>query len=234
MVMQSEKHMAARLVHKRGMKKKAVFVHLPKTGGRTTVESGIEAELATIANLDCRVSAIRPQPFTIDLASGMTAPTRALLARRLGKPVSSKGFYTPDFELRLTSGRLVYLEAKHRRFLEKTPGHRDLPARMAHLGHRLVLLTESEIRTPLARNASLLRVHVAQVLAPGDAERVERAVAAPRSIRDIQDRHDLERRLVLRAIANGHLFCDLFQPITTETRVALCTAAPDYLELLPL
>lgn len=134
-----------------------------KAGGIIAVESPGERTVAQLADLDPRVSAIKQQPFCLDVMTGNMYDTRDELfeARRERMIVDAKRRdYTPDFALTLTCGRRVVVEVKDTRY----PGDETYQAKLLDaqaLLHAkglelIVLMLTYDPDLPIVFNANLL------------------------------------------------------------------------------
>lgn len=144
----------ARIVQKRGQKKKA---HYTSAGGKhlMQLESRLEASGAIALGLDPRVRHIRSQPMTFDLSTGRTYPTVDALkaAEKLYGFRSVK--YTPDFEADL-GRRKILVEVKHRELINLNPKVLTYPSILARYGYRLIIIDDEILADTYVRNLRLL------------------------------------------------------------------------------
>ena len=90
-----------------------------KSAGACSAESPLEKTIGQLANLDPRVTGVRPQPFTVDIISGKFLHTREeVLDHRKSRERSEvrEREYTPDFCFTLIDGKRVVVEVKDPRF----------------------------------------------------------------------------------------------------------------------
>jgi hypothetical protein len=209
----------ARRIQKRGKIQKAHRLSGRKVRGVVVVETGLEAIAALGAELDPRVIGWRPQPMTIDLASGETAATKDDLLRRFQGSREKPQPYTPDFLFSMGANGDVIVECKHTRWIERNPDVVDrILARLPLLGFRIVLLTEASLRGAYEHNVRTLAPLVGRPI-PRLPEIVGFCQQAC-SFEDAGTQLSLTNNDLLAAIAQGHLSCNLrLHRITPRTLV---------------
>lgn len=134
-----------------------------KSAGICPVESPLEKTIGQLAGLDPRVLVVRPQPFTIDVVSGIFLQTReeVLLHRKSRiRPDVKAREYTPDFGISLHNGKRIVVEVKDGRFscdLEYWEKVEKAKRLMLSNGYIFRVITmEYEPGSALVHNADLL------------------------------------------------------------------------------
>lgn len=224
----------ARRIHKRGKMQKASFLGGRKLSGLVQTESRLEASAIFMAMMDPRVIRILPQPVTFDLNTGEVAAKKEELVDKYRGTGYRPRLYTPDFRLLLRKRASVFVETKHSRLLERTPEVSDLSQLLADLGFRLIIISEEALWGSADHNLRLLYPYSCEPLPLDALERIRTSCRDPLKVDQLLADTDLTQREVLKAIAQGHLACDL-RSARLGSKSLVWTAANDvYLEMLPL
>lgn len=225
---------AARRIHKRGKVQKASFLGGRKLSGMVQTESRLEASAIFMAMMDPRVIHIWPQPVTFDLNTGEVSAKKEELVEKYRGTGYRPRLYTPDFRLLLRNRVSVFLETKHSRLLERTPEVTDLSQLLAGFGFRLITISEEVLWGPADHNLRLLYPYSCELLPVDALERIQTSCRNPLTVDQLLADTGLTQREVLKAIAQGHLACDL-RSARLGSQSLVQTAVNDvYLEMLPL
>ena len=133
----------ARIVHKRGMKKKANYLATLKSAGILVLDSTLEATTACALAVDPRVINFRVQPCTFDLKSGRAYETKASLLELFKGTRYKPKPYTPDFLVELKDKKYCFLEIKHSQWIKKNPECLTYPDLFFDFGERLIVISET-------------------------------------------------------------------------------------------
>ena len=223
----------ARRIHKRGWQRRAHFVGGTSELALIQAESGLEAGCARAADLHPKVARWRPQPFTVDLITGLIAPTKDELIARIKASGQTPEPYTPDFEFQLTDGSTRLVEVRATRWIGRNPqALAAVASAMARCGMAHVLLTELELTDAIVENARLLAPYRSRQPDPASLSSI--LIEAADGCRFGALVSDITRReQVLIAIAGGYLACDLHRDrLTQETLLAPSRGDTAYLELI--
>lgn len=224
----------------------AVFFHCKKAGGIIAAESANERTVAQLAEIDPRVTSIRPQPFTLDILTGALFNSREELeiARRTRVRVeATQRDYTPDFIMQLADGRSMIVEVKDSRY----PGDASYLSKIEHAksilrsrGHGFLTVSfRYDQTTPLVFNAATLsleknRIHSA-AFSTELAEQVDTLLKdGTASLSSTLQSLGLKLRDAPSLILLGMLSADLStECLTANTSVAAASGSLGHLELLP-
>lgn len=225
----------------------AVFYHSRKAGGILALESAGERVIAQLAELDPRVKSISPQPFSLDVITGMAFKTRRELheARKARVRVDAlRRDYTPDLLLVLHDGRRIIVEVKDPRRALRDEYREKLETAQRMLAMR----GEHFLLTPLVYAESAAIVHNAELLAralvepsaPSDmcvlSESIGNLLHSDQmSLCDLMRLLGLTMRDAPALIATGVLEADVAQVIlNARTLVRAANGSLSHLEILPL
>jgi hypothetical protein len=197
--------LSRKVVTRHGHRVRGYFPSL-KTGRMVAWESQLERDAILLFEFSPGVRTFREQPVQIQFQDGET-PRR----------------YFPDFEITCFDEEIILLEVKPESELQRPEIAQKLGAISAHFsaeGIRYRILTENVIRRePLAGNLKLLRRY----------HRCDEAITSvlpevkiwlrsgPCALNEMQQR--LSPILALRLIGQGHVGCDLFQPLSGSSLI---------------
>ncbi|MCF6431084.1 hypothetical protein [Leisingera sp. MMG026] len=225
----------ARTIYKRGLQKKVNRQASRKATGIVDTESLGESILLVAAEVDPRVRRIVPQPVTFDLNTGEAYPTKAALTEALHGTRYKPWVYTPDFLFELVSGRSVFVEGKHSRWLRSNPEFGRVPVAMEELGHRLVVVPETIFTRAHHRNLRTLRALPDRQLDTARRAWIKAQFPCSLSFGHAQRAFGVTRSEVYAALFEGLLATDLsLAPFADRTTFVRVNGAVAHLEVLPL
>ncbi len=215
--------------------KNANYLSGPKLGGMVQTESRLESAAAYLGMIDPRVKEITPQPVTFDLDTGKICGTKEDLTREYVGSGKSPRSYTPDLLFTLNCGDQVFVETKSNWFIAKNPDCLDLPARLAHFGHRLLMVTDEVITSALSYNVKLLRPHSDCVPTPSVLNAVAKLGEGPFTVDEAVKSTGLRECDIIVAILSGALRCDIqSQEFKRKTNLWAAGGSTAHLEVLSL
>ncbi|WP_159099459.1 hypothetical protein [Parazoarcus communis] len=227
--------------------RQAVFYNCRKAGGIIAAESPNERTVAQLADLDPRVVALQPQPFTVDVHSGALYTSREELeiARCTRVRVdATQRDYTPDFLLQLADGQRIVVEVKDVRYpgdvcyISKVEKAKAILKRRGH--GFLTIAFRYEQTSPLVFNASVLsseKNRDPQTLTPedlsGQLDTLLCDTSAP--LGHTMKALGLNMRTAAYFVLNGLLSANLHEEcLNVHTLVTVAGGSLTHLELLPL
>jgi hypothetical protein len=222
----------ARRVQKRGQKKRA---HYTSAGSAhlMQLESRLEASAAIAMGLDPRVSAIRSQPVTFDIATGRTYAS-AKQFQEAKEQYGLKGkAYTPDFAVKL-NGKEVLVEVKHSALIEEMPQILNYPSLLARYGYRLVILDDTVLTDVYTRNLRLLHISWKTSTRREAVSHLLDACANQASYGQVLT-EGVDPATVLTSIAIGDVTCDIRTArLNHDTMITASGDTATHLKELPL
>ena len=117
-------------------------------------ESHLEDLVAIACEYDARVLAYRSQPYVFDLKTLTLAADRDALAEKLGNETKNATLWFIDFELRLASNKIIFVEVKPKKRADKVWESHLEPRRLAceRAGYGFALITEEDFIEPFETN----------------------------------------------------------------------------------
>jgi len=214
-----------------------------KAQGHINVESDAERFIAHLLEIDPRVTAFQPQPFTVDLidASLLTTPKEVWAARRAYHDMPGPRLYTPDFSFAWEDGFTHVCEVKTEGYLGDSEYQQKLERAGVILGAHnhgfYTLVMPANTAHPLRRNVPLLKQAQRQCstyLTKELAERVEAfCERGPVTAQVLCSALELPTGLIPIFLVSGLLSADLaHQPICGALEVSLAYGVLDHLCLL--
>ena len=228
--------LAARDIYKLGLQKKVNLLSGTKMTGVNQSESNLESDVAIAAEIDPRVTHIKFQPLTFDLNTGKRYATKKDLHQECGNSSYKARPYTPDFLLTLASGKEIYVEAKHTRWLKENDDYFQKIETVRTLQYSVILVTEALLSEGLVRNLRQIKPRVGKARCPSAASRVAEILASgPVAFKDLLNRADARQGDLFDAILAGDMICDLAsKAFSPKSLMRAGNGVTHHLEILPL
>ncbi|RKF13083.1 hypothetical protein D6850_16450 [Roseovarius spongiae] len=225
----------ARTIYKRGLQKKVNRQACRKAIGIIDTESVGESIILVAGEVDPRVRRIVAQPASFDLNTGQAYASKAALVEACRGTRYRPWIYTPDFLFELTSGKNVFVEGKHSRWLRDNPEFEAVRRAMSELGNRLSVVTEMMFPPALHRNLRVLRTLPDRQLDPSVRKLIETQLPDNLRFGTAQRSFGLTRQNVYAALFQGLLATDLaIAPFADRTNLFRTDGDVTHLQVLPL
>lgn len=214
-----------------------------KAQGHIKVESDAERFVSHLLEIDPRVTAFQPQPFTVDLidASLLTTPKEVWAARRAYHDMPGPRLYTPDFSFEWEDGFTHVCEVKTQGYEGDSDYQQKLErARVILDAYNYafhILVMPANTAQPLRRNVQLLKQAKRQCSTYLTEEVIERVEAfcehGPVTAKTLCSALELPAGMLPIFLVSGLLSADIaHQPILGALEVSLAYGALDHLCLL--
>lgn len=210
-----------------------------KSTGMLGCESDLEGKFVAATRFDDRIERAFAQPVVMDVVSGLTAPDRKMLMKRLisqGYAPSEAKLWYVDSELTLVGTiQPVYVEVKPESRAAAVEA--DLEARRAaceRIGVGFLLVLDRHFPETLAHNLRILHRYAGTRVPDETTQRILQALSdGTRTIAELTQLADAGLAEVYGLVADGRLAMDLFhERLDRQARVRPSTGKPR--KILPL
>lgn len=185
------------------------FMASVKNKRQVAWESQLEKRACLLFEFSPIVTSYREQPITISF------PSRGCIRK-----------YTPDFELKLSTGQRIYVEVKPATKLaddELRVKLRDIDTFWQQHGCYFIVITDEELNQPVRQsNLSFLRPYLSRTCS-GDLIKKVRPSLYPHDVISLRELADFLGSLSIAytLLAHSHIKCDLDQPIELNSLLTI-------------